>query len=68
VQLPLHVPHTGDNVIDKDEYSKAYVEFGLTPEQCDQAYNTFTEVGKSTLDKYSCLFIVSHPVVASPLL
>ncbi|KAF6025378.1 Scp2 [Bugula neritina] len=42
---------SGDNVIDKDEYSKAYVEFGLTPEQCDQAYNTFTEGGKSIMNR-----------------
>lgn len=34
----------GDNVIDQEEYRKAYSEFGVSGEQCDKAYNIFTKV------------------------
>ena len=41
IQLPLYA---GDDIIDKEEYRKAYAEFGLKAEDCDKAYDSFTDV------------------------
>lgn len=38
-----------DNVIDKEEYRKAYTGFGLPAEQCDKAYDSFTNVSLTSL-------------------
>jgi Ca2+-binding EF-hand superfamily protein len=49
---------SGDNVIDKDEFRLAYTSFGLSAEQCDSAFDAFSENGQIELtkDKYSQLW------------
>ena len=34
----------GDNIIDKEEYCKAFTGFGLQKDQCEAAYDMFTAV------------------------
>ncbi|XP_067942352.1 sarcoplasmic calcium-binding proteins I, III, and IV-like isoform X2 [Watersipora subatra] len=44
---------SGDEVIDKEEYRNTYSEFGLSAEQCDKAYDQFTDGEKLSLDRES---------------
>lgn len=40
----MYVVFVGDDVIDKNEYRNAYTEFGVSGDQCDKAYDIFTDV------------------------
>jgi len=42
---------SGDNIVDLDEYSKVYTQFGVSEANCQLAFNKITDNGKSTLDK-----------------
>jgi len=42
---------SGDNIIDKDEYTKAYTGFGLPAAQCEAAYDAFTANGTIQLNR-----------------
>lgn len=44
---------SGDNVIDKDEFRLAYTSFGLTAEQCDSAFDKFSDVSSSASSTFS---------------
>lgn len=42
---------SGDNLIDLEEYSKVYTEFGVSEANCLTAFNKITDNGSASLDK-----------------
>lgn len=49
---------SGDNIIDKHEYSTVYMSYGISKDDCDAAFDTLSDGGKTlvTREIFACLW------------
>ncbi len=44
IHILFNITFAGDNLVDKQEYTKVYTSYGLCKDECEQAFDKFATV------------------------